>query len=438
MKRFFEVGLIFILIFLLSGCESSSSKSPKLANPDAKYVGDYEKDGLYSKILEIESCTDPDKLSDILSNIYQSKFTYEKLEYDNKKNKLSFKGSDMELLIGIDGYYKIREDIMAKPNVYLFFQEFDDGQGSITADIPTFIMDKYGSYLVEEDEYKYDTSELDGEEKLYVTAWSILDLYMCERSYIEDDANKDVYSRWTNDMSFFLEFEYLTTDYLQKIGVAVKDEITGETPSSEQTLTDDTQSDENSKGEMENTFGVKPDGYFEEPDMNELEIIKEVASCTDPDEFCDILFKIYNCEFRYDVLSWDYNYKHLKSDNSGSYYFVKLFYTERPKFAHRDMISDKAYLFYRAFYQEGKNEPRFSKYPLFVMDNKGTYIIFEDKDSYVIGWSPLELYAGYNGLFRDMYPQEIQMYKDLISGFKNTVQVTEFFDKVGKYTETND
>ncbi len=258
---------------------------------------------------------------------------------------------------------------------------------------------------------------------------------MCERSYIEDDPNKDIYSSWTKAMSFFLEFEYLTTDYLQGIGVHVKDEITGETPSSEQNLTDDTQSDENSNGEMENTFGVKADGYFEEPDINELEIIKEVDSCTDPDEFCNILFKIYNCEFRYDVLSWDYNYKHLKSDNSGSYYNVKIFYTQRPKFAHRDMISDKAYLFYRAFYVEGEDEPRFSKHPLFIMDNKGTYIIFEDN---VIGWSPLELYAGYNGLFRDMYPQEIQMYKDLIRGFKNTVEVTEFFDKVRKYTETYD
>lgn len=436
MKRFFKVGLIFILIFLLSGCGSLSSKSPKLANPDAKYVGDYENDGLYSKILEIESCTDPDKLTKMLKDIYGENFVYTELEYDSGKDIFYFKDSQTPVLAGINAYYKMRENIMAKPTVYLFFQEFDDGQGPITSDTPTFIMDKYGSYLVEEDEYEYSISELDGEEKLYITAWSTLDLYMCERSYIEDDTNKDIYSSWTNGMSFFQEFEYLTTDYLQKIGVDVKDEITGETPSNEQTLIDDTQFDENSNGEVGNTFGVKADSYFEEPDINELEIIKEVDSCTDPDEFCNILFKIYNCEFRYDVLSWDYNYKQLKSDNSGSYYNVRLFYTQRPKFAHRDMISDKAYLFYRAFYVEGENEPRFSKYPLFIMDNKGTYIIFKDTKDSIIGWSPLELYAGYNGLFRDMYPQEIQMYKDLIRGFKNTVEVTEFFDKVRKYAET--
>lgn len=434
MKRFFEVGLIFILIFLLSGCGSSSSKSPKLKNLEAKYVGDYENDGLYSKILEIESCTDPDKLTKILKDIYGENFVYKELEYDSKKDIFYFKNSQTPVLPVIRAYYKMREDIEAKPTVYLFFQEFDDGQGPVTSDIPTFIMDKYGSYLVEE--YEYSTVESTGEEVIYITVWSTLDLYMCERAYIADDANKDLYSSWTNGMSFFLEFEYLTTDYLQKIGVVVKDKIIGETPSSEQTLIDDTQFDENSNGEMENTFGVKADSYFEEPDINELEIIKEVDSCTDPDEFCNILFKIYNCEFRYDVLSWDYNYKHLKSDNSGSYYFVTLFYTQRPKFAHRDMISDKAYLFYRAFYLEGENEPRFSKYPLFIMDNNRTYIIFEDVDTYLIGWSPLELYAGYNGLFRDMYPQEIQMYKDLIEGFKNTVEVTEFFDKVRKYTET--
>lgn len=272
MRNFVKITIVFILVILLSSCGSvdkNESKTlyegkkvdhgPELRNPDAKYVGDYENDGLYSKILEIENCVDPNELSATLSNIYGSKFTYEKLEYDNKKDKLSFKGSDTELLIGISGYYKMREYIMAKPNVYLFFEEFDDGEGLITSDTPTFIMDKYGSYLVEEDEYEYDISELDGEEKLYVTAWSILDLYMCERGYIDDDGNRDLFSRWVDGMSFFLEFEYLTTDYLQGIGVHVKDEIRGETPSSNENLIEENSNNESLYWTEEEILDIKKD-----------------------------------------------------------------------------------------------------------------------------------------------------------------------------------
>lgn len=292
------MGLIFILIFLLSGCGSSSTKSPKLEKPDAKYVGDYENDGLYSKIVEIESCTDPDKLTKMLKDIYGENFVYTELEYDSEKDRLYIKDSQTPVLLGISAYYKMREDIMAKPTVYLFFQEFDDGQGSITSDIPTFIMDKYGSYLVEEDEYKYSISELDGEEKLYITAWSTLDLYMCERGYIDDDENRDLFSEWVDGMNFFIEFEYLTTDYLQKNGVAVKDEITGETPSSEQTLIDDTQSDENSNGEMENTFGVKADSYFEESEYwtkeEILDMKKDAENIILSQEILNLKFINYN------------------------------------------------------------------------------------------------------------------------------------------------
>lgn len=458
MRKPVKIIILFVLVMLFSSCKNTDNKDklaneeqekinivqenenekPRLKNPNTKYVGDYENDGLFSKISEIENCVNPDKLSEILSDIYGSKFTYEELEYNNSKDGLYFKESETQVLIGINGFYKIREDIMAKPKVYLFFQEFDDGEGPIISETPIFIMDNYGSYLVEEGECKYSTSELDEEEKFYMTAWSTLDLYMCERGYIDDDVNRGTYSSLVKGMNFFTEFEYLTTNYLQEIGVDVIDKIIGESPSSDQRSIGDNLYDENTNGETENTFGVKADNNFEEPGINELEMIKKVDGCTDPDEFCNILFEIYNCEFIYDVLSWDYNYNHLKSDNSGSYYNVTLFYSQRPKFAHGDMISDKAYLFYRAFYVEGETEPRFSKYPLFIMDNKGTYIIFDDTNASVIGWSPLELYAGYNGLFRDMYPQEIQMYKDLIKGFKNTVEVTEFFDKVRKHTETYD
>ena len=293
MKRFFEVGLIFILIFLLSGCGSSSSKSPKLKNPEAKYVGDYENDGLYSKILEIESCTDPDKLTKILKDIYGENFVYTELEYDSKKDIFYFKDSQTPVLPVISAYYKMREDIKAKQTVYLFFQEFDDGQGPVTSDIPTFIMDKYGSYLVEE--YEYSTVESTGEEVIYITAWSTLDLYMCERAYIADDANKDLYSSWTNGMSFFLEFEYLTTDYLQKVGVDVKDKITGETSSIDQNLIEDNLSEE--KSNEESLYWTEEEILDMKKDVGEIILSQEIISLNfinheQPEEMKNVVYEI--------------------------------------------------------------------------------------------------------------------------------------------------
>lgn len=293
MKRFFEVGLIFILIFLLSGCGSSSSKSPKLKNPEAKYVGDYENDGLYSKILEIESCTDPDKLTKILKDIYGENFVYTELEYDSKKDIFYSKDSQTPVLPVISAYYKMREDIKAKQTVYLFFQEFDDGQGPVTSDIPTFIMDKYGSYLVEE--YEYSTVESTGEEVIYITAWSTLDLYMCERAYIADDANKDLYSSWTNGMSFFLEFEYLTTDYLQKVGVDVKDKITGETSSIDQNLIEDNLSEE--KSNEESLYWTEEEILDMKKDVGEIILSQEIISLNfinheQPEEMKNVVYEI--------------------------------------------------------------------------------------------------------------------------------------------------
>ena len=270
MRNFVKITIVFILVIFLSSCGSvdkNGSKplyegkkvehGPELRNPDAKYGGDYENDGLYSKILEIESCTDPDKLTKILKDMYGENFVYTELEYDSKKDIFYPKDSQTPVLPVISAYYKMREDIKAKQTVYLFFQEFDDGQGPVTSDIPTFIMDKYGSYLVEE--YEYSTVESTGEEVIYITAWSTLDLYMCERGYIDDDGNRDLFSRWVDGMSFFLEFEYLTTDYLQGIGVHVKDEIRGETPSSNENLIEENSNNESLYWTEEEILDIKKD-----------------------------------------------------------------------------------------------------------------------------------------------------------------------------------
>lgn len=270
MRNFVKITIVFILVIFLSSCGSvdkNGSKplyegkkvehGPELRNPDAKYVGDYENDGLYSKILEIESCTDLDKLTKILKDIYGENFVYTELEYDSKKDIFYPKDSQTPVLPVISAYYKMREDIKAKQTVYLFFQEFDDGQGPVTSDIPTFIMDKYGSYLVEE--YEYSTVESTGEEVIYITAWSTLDLYMCERGYIDDTENRDLFSKWVDGMSFFLEFEYLTTDYLQGIGVHVKDEIRGETPSSNENLIEENSNNESLYWTEEEIIDIKKD-----------------------------------------------------------------------------------------------------------------------------------------------------------------------------------
>ena len=257
---------------------------------------------------------------------------------------------------------------------------------------------------------------------LNVEARPILDLYMCERGFINNDEMKAPLSKYVNELDFFKEFESLIDDNLNK-----------DVKNNENTEDGSTEEDQDSE---ENSSEVENDSTYGESEIDEISIIQKIDRCTDPDELCDILSKVYNCEFRYDRLIWDYAYKQFKSVNSGSYHKARLFSYKRPRMIHRNIMSDNAYLFYRAFYLEGIDEPRFSSYPLFVMDNKGSYIIFEDKDTFENAWSTLELYARSNGLYKGIYPQEIEMYKDLIKGFKNTTEVKEFFNKVKDYAKT--
>lgn len=447
MKGIFKTSIFVLLTIMLCSCGTTENKVennklenkssiktsineldnettlPKveLANPDAKYVGDYENDEIYSKILEIESCTTPNKLVAILKDIYGFNFVYTKLKYDSKDKIYNFpNNSELPVFCTVLGAYKIRKDVFAKPDVYFVYQEFGDGEGKIISEEPTFIIDKYGSYLV--DKYEYFTGESTGEEMLNVEARPILDLYMCERGFINNDEMKAPLSKYVNELDFFKEFESLIDDNLNNDGINnenIEDEST-----------------EQSEGSEYGSSDAENDSDYEETKIKEISIIQKIDSCTDPDELCDILSNLYNCEFRYDALIWDYTYKQFKSDNSESYYIARLFNYNRPRMMHRNIVSDNAYLFYRAFYLEGIDEPRFSSYPLFIMDNKGSYIIFEDKNTFVDAWSTLELYARSNGLYKGIYPQEIEMYKDLIKGFKNTTEVKEFFNKVKDYAKT--
>lgn len=447
MKRFFNASIIILLAITMYACGKSENKmvddipenktptktvdsttenktiinTLELADPDAKYVGNYEKDEIYSKILKIENCTDPDKLVAMLKDVYGSDFVYTKLKYDDKNKIYNFPDKpNLPIFCTIQGAYKIRKDLFAKADVYFVYQEFDDGEGKIVSEEPTFIIDEYGSYLV--DKYEYFTGESTGKEMINVEAWSALDLYMCQKEFIDNDEMRDHLSQYVSEMDFFKEFENL---------------IDGN-PNKEYTNNDKADNDpiENTDGyEGDSINDEKNDAYYGELEIDDLSIIQVIDSCTDPDDLCDYLFNIYNCEFKYDELNWDYDYKQLKSDNFNSYYTARLYKYQRPKIMNRYIKSDKAYLFFRAYYLEGIDEPRFSKYPLFIMDNQGSYIIFEDKNAFVNAWSVLELFAGSNGLYNGISPNEVQMYKDLIKNFKNTVEVREFFDKVREYRE---
>lgn len=432
MKNFFKIGIIILLSITLQACGTSetkkgsnnlenkeSIKKAELAYNGGEYVGDYENDEFYSKIMEIESCTDPDKLTKMLKDIYGENFVYTKLE-NVAENRYRFPdNTDLPVFCSVHGVFKIRKDVFAKPDVYFVYKEFDDGEGKIVSEEPTFMIDKYGSYLV--DKYEYLTDESTGKEMLGVEAWSVLDLYMCQKGFIDNNEMRLYLSQYVDKMDFFKEFEYLLNEYFNKDDTNNKN-------------TEENLIENNKDSEQGYTYGEKDANYNKDSEIDELSIIRNIDGCSDPDELCDILFNIYNCEFRYDILHWDNAYKQFKSDNFGSYYTCRLHKYQRPRMITLKFNSDRAYLFYRAFYSKGEDEPRFSRYPLFIMDNHGSYIIFEDKNSFVEAFSILELYAGSNGLYNGIYPDEIQLYKDLIKGFKNTVTVTEFFDKVKEYT----
>ncbi|MBD5168547.1 MAG: hypothetical protein HDT20_00205 [Oscillibacter sp.] len=174
--------------------------------PSKQYVGNYEVEPVYQKLYEIETCTNPEQLLSILSNLYGEEFSYIKMEWtDTGEGHLGYKEPYEDFLCQVTCFYdtdRIKAPVSSE--TFVFFREYNE--------TPSFIMDEDGTYLVRDYEIKnFD----DGTNCHNITAWICSDLYMCLHGHIEDDAEgKKLLSDAVRYMDFYLDFENLIIDYL--------------------------------------------------------------------------------------------------------------------------------------------------------------------------------------------------------------------------------
>ncbi len=193
----------------ISAGEANEQKTDE-TKPKYQYVGNYAQDPVYQKLKQIETCTDPEALIQLLAEIYDEEFTYVKLEYKNTENPGSTKWA---------GYQAPYEDFIctASPlyngtlykvpissDTYLFFMGHSEE--------PLFVMDCEGTYIVS----KYEIKNFDdGTHAHSISSRIITDLFMCLHEYIDEDAERKTFMRdAVRYMDYYLELENLIVDSL--------------------------------------------------------------------------------------------------------------------------------------------------------------------------------------------------------------------------------
>lgn len=140
--------------------------------PKHEYLSGYEEIIVYQEIEQIEQCTSPETLCQILSKIYEDEISYIELDAETVKN---------EYMIQILAMYNV--DLVKVPltsRVFVFLRPYQE--------TPVFIMDDEGSYPVST--YEIKTTE-DGNSYSKLSAWRATDLFLCLHSFAKCEDNVD-------------------------------------------------------------------------------------------------------------------------------------------------------------------------------------------------------------------------------------------------------
>ena len=220
------VWLILILIVIGSMIFSSCDSTNDFEQPDAgsttnegteqednnlapkhEYVGEYQKEPVYQKLMQFETCKKPDVLCQMLSELYGEEFTYIKMEQKSLEKYEGYKAPYEDFICSAFGMYKVSSTMvkgLIKTDTYAFFKAYSEE--------PSFIMDADGTYIT----YSYKTSQLESGATVHsVNNWVVSDLFMCLHGYIDGDTEKKDFMRdAVRYMDYYLEFENLIIDSL--------------------------------------------------------------------------------------------------------------------------------------------------------------------------------------------------------------------------------
>ena len=218
--------LLFFLCFLLCSCSSAKSEkkydtlktepmetsSSQPESNEHNYIGDFESDPVFIKLMEIESCTEPDSLCAILSELYDVDFNIVKLTHKTTNDSTANEYSGYEepyddFICSSHTLYNPSHPLSNIPistDTYLFLQPRNE--------TPLFIMDALGTYVVSD----YDISQFDdGTHAHKVDSWVISDLYMCLHQFIDTDLEtKNYLSEAVQYMDYYMDLEALVRDNL--------------------------------------------------------------------------------------------------------------------------------------------------------------------------------------------------------------------------------
>ena len=221
------LALSIMMIFTACGKDEASNQTHNTENisigetneqentetkPKHQYVGDYEQEPVYQKLLEIENCKDPETLVQLLTEIYGEEFTYIKMEHKSTNNPNENEHSGYEapyddFMCAAFAVYNASSPLCKSPfssDTYLFFKPYSEE--------PSFVMDSNATYIV----YSYKIKNFDdGTHYHSVNSWIISDLFLCLHEYIDADLERKEFSRdAVRYMDYYLELENLVIDNL--------------------------------------------------------------------------------------------------------------------------------------------------------------------------------------------------------------------------------
>ena len=151
MKRFLLLLLASLLCFSVTACKkeasktdeiSISSKEPETENEtknetqdvfsDSRYIGEYENEPVYQKIMEYETCSDPNELCELLKMLYGEAFSYSIMPF----------GEQSDHLYPVVALYHYGSKDHLNSDAYVIFKA--------ESEEPLFVMDADGTYIVSE------------------------------------------------------------------------------------------------------------------------------------------------------------------------------------------------------------------------------------------------------------------------------------------------
>jgi len=221
MKKFLALLLSLSLTFSLVACgtDKPSSETDSISSggleevEDGKnstvhqYIGEYQQEHVYQKIIEIETCNNPDTLCTLLSELYDEEISYIKLEYagvdPEKWNR--YKEPYADFVCFVNALYNTNlETGPISSDTFLFFRPYSES--------PSFVMDSDRTYIVSTYEMQQFGNETYGHS---INGWYISDLFMCLHEFIDADTEeKDFMRDAVHYMDYYIEFENLIIDTL--------------------------------------------------------------------------------------------------------------------------------------------------------------------------------------------------------------------------------